>query len=94
VTCTLANSNSDAFTFTNSSVQVGSVQTTPCGSIPEAGSNLVLTGNGNVQFTPAPNDGSLVVDLTTHEPYVDDDGNVPKDRMLSEETIELQAINA
>src|SRR5271157_5608740 len=64
VTCTLANSNSDAFTFTNSSnVQVGGIQTTPCGSVPEAGSNLVLTGNGNVQFTNAPNDGSLVVDL-------------------------------
>jgi hypothetical protein len=70
VTCTLANSNSDAFTFTNSgNVQIGGVQTTPCGTgLPEAGSTLQLDGSGSPNWVPA-NDGSLVVDLTTHEPY-------------------------
>jgi len=69
VTCTLANASSDAFTFTNSgNVQIGSVQTIPSGGLPEAGSTLQLDGSGAPSWVPA-NDGSLVVDLTTHEPY-------------------------
>lgn len=69
VTCTLANAG-DAFTFTNSgNVQIGGTQTTPCGTgLPEAGSTLQLDGSGSPNWVSA-NDGSLVVDLTTHEPY-------------------------
>src|SRR5208282_5957351 len=66
VTCTLANAG-DAFTFTNSSMGVNTVQTTPSGGLPSNGTLLTSGGNGDV--TNAPNDGSLVVDLTTHEPY-------------------------
>jgi hypothetical protein len=67
VTCTLA--NSDTFTFTNSgNVQIGSVQTTPSGGLPDAGPTLQFDGSGAPNWVPA-NDGSLVVDLTTHEPY-------------------------
>jgi hypothetical protein len=69
VTCTLANAG-DAFTFTNSSLPINGVQTTPCGSgLPNNGTLLTSGGNGEVNWTNGPSDGSLVVDLTTHEPY-------------------------
>lgn len=83
VTCTLANTNNgEVFTFINSNNMSLGTQATPCGSgLPAAGTVLTSDGSGNVRWTNAPSDGSLVVDLTTYEPYED----VPvKDRMPSE----------
>jgi hypothetical protein len=80
VTCTLANAG-DNLTFTNSgNVQTFNTQTTPCGSGDGNGFTLT-TGNGDASNL----DGSLVVDLTTYEPYEE-----PKAVGVSEETVELQ----
>src|SRR5271166_3218778 len=91
VTCTLANASSDAFTFTNSgNVQIGSVQTIPSGGLPEAGSTLQLDGSGAASWVPA-NDGSLVVDLTTHEPYEE---SVKAPAKVSVKDIDMSTVDA
>jgi hypothetical protein len=63
VSCTLANVSG---TYTNSNMGVNIAQTTPCSN---DGSSVVLTSTNSAPQWQNANDGSLVVDLTTHEPY-------------------------
>jgi len=56
--------------------------------LPDAGTVLALDGCGNANWTAAPNDGSLVVDLTTHEPYEESARSEEMPKVMCDDLVE------